>query len=90
MDKIMAAYEAARRANEAVLDALEAAETAGLKIDHAGDPLVQVERAALAAILSAPCTSLADAERRHRIVLDLVCAGDHTDLLEEAAHCMAG
>ena len=75
------AFEAAERAETNVLDALEAADAAGLKVDWDALPTVTIERAALAALMVASPSSADEAERRRLLVRRMRGEGNHSDIV---------
>jgi hypothetical protein len=82
IDKIAAVYDACCRAREAQLDAFEAADAAGLPIALVTeDQVVEIERAAVRALVEAAPISPDEAGRRDEILMFVVEEGDHTDIL---------
>ncbi|CAM5374238.1 hypothetical protein AFEL58S_01623 [Afipia felis] len=91
IEKIAAVYEACRRAREAQLDAFEAADAAGLPIALVTeDQIVEVERAAVRALVEAVPANPGEAERRDEILMRVACTGDHTDVLPAHLPVTAG
>lgn len=85
MEKIFSVIAAARHAEEARLDLLEAAAEAGLKIDFTeGDQILAVERAALQA-MKATKLSGENAELRDAIFAVAAVEGNHSDIVSPCA-----
>lgn len=81
-DLILAAYQAARLAEHACLEAIDAADRAGLRVDYGdGDQIVAIERAALAALLAARLLGPGEAAQRDTILASVIAKGDHGGIL---------
>lgn len=80
--KIAGAYHAARRADEARLDAMEAADDAGLPVNWTeGDQIAAIEQAAVTALVAARCRSSAGARLRDETLAAVFANDAYVELL---------